>query len=155
MSDGYFEDEYDDEPTYTEAPQNSGPKALRDAYEREKEARKALEERLARLEEQDRKAKLADRLKNAGVQNPDALGEYAQLIDPDKAEDFLTAIKRSMGLEAPEQAQPAVSDEAAAALAAVTGEPTGTAPTGAAVDQAAVLGGVDNEDDFARLMGWR
>lgn len=146
MSDGYFEDEYDDEPTYEAAPQNSGPKALRDAYEREKEARKALEERLARLEEQDRKAKLADRLKNAGVQNPDALGDFAQVIDPDKAEDFITAIKRSMGLEAAEAA-PAVSAEDVAALAAVSGEPSGTAPVTTG-DNAANLAAIDNEADF-------
>ena len=146
MSDGYFEDEYDDEPTYEEAPQSTGPKALRDAYEREKEARKALEERLNRLEEQDRKAKLADRLKNAGVQNPDALGDYAKLIDPDKAEDFLTAVKRSMGYEV-EQAEPALSDEDQAALAAVSGEPSGTAPVTTG-DNAANLAAIDNEADF-------
>ena len=146
MSDGYFEDEYDDQPDYEQAPPNAGPKALRDAYEREKEARKALEERLNRLEEQDRKAKLADRLKNAGVQNPDALGDYAQFVDPDKAEDFITAVQRAMGL-APQEATPAVSDEDVAALAAVSGEPSGTAPltTG---DDAANLAAIDNEADF-------
>lgn len=146
MSDGYFEDEYDDQPDYEQAPPSNGPKALRDAYEREKEARKALEERLAKLEEQDRKAKLAGRLKNAGVQNPDALGEYAHLIDPDKAEDFLTAVKRAVGLEV-EQAQPALSDEDAAALAAVSGEPSGAAPVTTG-DAAANLAAIDNEADF-------
>ena len=148
MSDDFFSDDYDDEPNYQEPQQASGgPKALRDAYEREKEARKALEERLSRIEQESRKAKLADALKGAGVSNPDALGEYAELIDPDKAGDFLTKVKAAMGL-ASEEAPNGVSEEEAAAVAAVSGDPSGTAPVSDGGNQAAVIQGIDNEADF-------
>lgn len=145
MSDGYFEDEYDDQPDYEQAPPSNGPKALRDAYEREKEARKALEERLAKLEEQDRKAKLADRLKNAGVKNPQALGKWASKIEPDEADEFWAAVRAASGEAQP--TEPALSDEDAAALAAVSGEPSGTAPVTTG-DSAANIAAIDNEADF-------
>jgi hypothetical protein len=146
MSDDFFGDEYDDQPDYQDAPAASGPKALRDAYEREKDARKALEERLSRIEEESRKAKLADALKGAGVSNPDALGDFAKLIEPDKAGDFLTAVKAAMGLETPDAPQ-GVSEEQAAAMAAVSGEPAGTAPVTSG-DKAATIASIDNEADF-------
>lgn len=146
MSD-FFDDEYDDEPnTRVEPPQQGGPKALRDAYESEKQARKALEERLAALEAADRQAKLASALKGTGVSNPEALGEFANLIDPDKAGDFVSAVKAAMGLGGDEQPQ-GVPAEDVAAVAAVSGEPAGTAPTVSAVSVEA-LQGIDNEADF-------
>ena len=147
MADDFFSDDYDDQPDYQEPPAASGgPKALRDAYEREKEARKALEERLSRIEEDSRKAKLADALKGTGVQNPDALGEYAKFIEPDKAADFMSAVKAAMGL-ADDSAPQGVSADDAAAVAAVSGEPSGTAPVTTG-DAAASLGAITDEAEF-------
>jgi hypothetical protein len=146
MSDDFFSDEYDDQPNHQDAPAASGPKALRDAYEREKDARKALEERLSKIEDESRKAKLADALKGAGVTNPDALGKWADKIDPTEAGDFLAAVKAAVGLEAQEAPQ-GVSAADAAAVAAVSGEPSGTAPVTTG-DQAANIASIDNEADF-------
>ena len=146
MSD-FFDDEYDDEPV-VEQPQNTGgPKALRDAYEREKEARKALEDRLAALEAADRKAKLASALKETGITNPDALGDFANLIEPDKAVDFVSAVKAAMGL-ASEQTQQGVDPQTAAQVAAVTGQPDGGAGDPAPAGSVEALSGIDNEADF-------
>lgn len=153
MSD-YFDDEYDDdEPNASEsAPTNGGPKALRDAYEREKDARKALEERLAAIEADNKRAKLESALKGTGV-DPAALGDHLNALDPEKAADQVAAWRRAFGLESGDQ--PAgVSAEDAAAVAAVSGEPNGTAPVTTG-DDAAALAGIDNEEEFAKLMGWR
>ncbi|HET6917607.1 MAG TPA: hypothetical protein VFH56_16090 [Acidimicrobiales bacterium] len=146
MSD-FFDDEYDDEPV-VEQPNTGGPKALRDAYEREKEARKALEDRLAALEQADRKAKLASALKETGITNPDALGDFANLIEPDKAVDFVSAVKAAMGLAGAEPEQQGVDPETAAAVAAVSGQPDGGAGNPAPAGSIEALQGINDEAEF-------
>ena len=149
MSDDLYSDDlYDDEPTQ-DVQQTSGPKALRDAYEREKEARKALEERLTRIEQESKRAKLAEALKGSGV-NPEALGDSLNHIDPEKAADEVAAWRKAFGLET--EAEPAVSEEDQQAMAAVTGEPGGAAPSTTAGDPVAALKGIDNEEDFWKFI---
>jgi len=144
MSDDLYSDDlYDDEPTQ-DTQQFDGPKPLRDAYEREKQARKALEERLSKIEQESKRAKLAEALKGSGV-NPEALGDSLNHIDPEKAAEEVAAWRKAFGLETADQ--PAVSEEDQQAMAAVTGEPGGTAPSTSG-DPLAALKGIDNEEDF-------
>lgn len=150
MSD-FFDDEYDDEPT-TAQPQNTGPKALRDYAEQQKQRADQLEERLVKIEADNRRAQLASALKGTGV-NPDELGEELNKLDPEKAADQVAAWRRAFGLDT--QGTPAgISAEDAAAVAAVTGEPVGTTPTTSnlGVDD---IKSIDNEAAFAKAMGWR
>lgn len=145
MSDDFFSDEYDDESANEETPQN-GPRGLREWGERQKARADSLEARLAAIETDSRKAKLADALKGAGAKRPEALDKWSSKIDPTEAGDFLTAVKAALGFE-DEDAPTGVSEEEAAAVAALTGDPSGTAPvvTG---DKAAAIAGIDNEADF-------
>ena len=147
MSDDFFGDEYDDfDQEQDQAPR--GGNGLRQFAESQKKRADELEQRLRDLEATAKKEKLADTLKKAGVANPDALGKYAEVINPDEAGDFLAAVKAAMGLDGG-QAEPAVSGEEAAALAAVSGDPGGTAPTTATTgDASAAIAGIDNEADF-------
>ncbi|HET7415522.1 MAG TPA: hypothetical protein VFI97_07490 [Arthrobacter sp.] len=142
MSDDLYSDVYDDEPD--EAPQN-GPKALRDAYEREKDARRQLEERLAAIEAESKRQKLASALKGTGV-NPDALGDYLDKLDPEKATDEVAAWKKAFGV-AEDDGPTGISDEEAQQMAAVAGEPAGSAPA-TPVDDLAALKSFENEEDF-------
>jgi hypothetical protein len=145
MSDDFFSDEYDDfDQEQDQAPRGNG---LRQFAESQKKRADELEQRLRELEATAKKATLADTLKKAGVANPDALGKYAEVINPDEAGDFLAAVKAAMGM-ADEQAPPAVSEEEAAAVAAVSGDPGGSAPTAPTGDATAALAGIDNEADF-------
>lgn len=145
MSDDFFSDEYDDfDQEQDQAPRGNG---LRQFAESQKKRADELEQRLRDLEASAKKEKLADTLKKAGVANPDALGKYAEVINPDEAGDFLAAVKAAMGLEG-EQAQPGVSAEEAAAVAAVSGDPGGSAPSAPSGDASAALAGIDNEADF-------
>lgn len=152
MSDDFFSDDYDDQPDSQDTSQNSGPKGLREWGERQKARADELEARLAAIEEDSRKAKLADALKGTGVQNPDALGDYAKLIEPDKAGDFVSAVKAALGL-ADDSAPQGVSADDVAAVAAVSGEPSGTAPVTTG-DAAASLGSITDEAEFwAKIRG--
>lgn len=145
MSDDFFSDDYEDDLNEEPAPRGNG---LRQFAESQKQRADALEQRLAAIEAERQKEQFAERLKASGVSNPEALGKYAGLINPDEASDFLAAVKAAMGLEVPaEDAPVGVSPEEQAALAAVSGEPAGAAPVTTG-DAAARLDGIDNEADF-------
>lgn len=151
MSDDYS-DIYDDiEDTQT---QQGGPKALRDAYEREKESRKALEERLAALESETRTSKLTDALKASGV-DPRVAGLVPNDVTPDKVGDWLSTYGELFGAKpAQEPAAPALSAEEQAALEGVSGAPSGTTSS-TTIHDIDTVKGLDNEEDFAKAMGWR
>lgn len=146
MSDDFFSDDYEDDLNEEPAPRGNG---LRQFAESQKQRADALEQRLQAIEAERQREKFADRLKASGVSNPEALGKYAELINPDEATDFLAAVKAAMGLgDAPNDAAPAgLSEEETAALAAVSGEPAGAAPVTTG-DAAANLSAIDNEADF-------
>lgn len=122
-----YSDIYDDDSTEVETPATTGPKALREAYEHEKEARKALEDRLAAIEAESRAAKLASALKESGVTNPKVAALIPADVTPDKVADWLTEFGDVFGVE---QAQPqgGVDQQTQQQIAAVSGSPTGTSP---------------------------
>jgi len=145
MSDDFFSDDYEDDLNEEPAPRGNG---LRQFAESQKQRADALEQRLAAIEAERQKEQFAERLKASGVSNPEALGKYAGLINPDETSDFLAAVKAAMGLEVATEAAPAgVSPEEQAALAAVSGEPAGAAPVTTS-DSAANIAAIDNEADF-------
>lgn len=146
MSENLYGDVYDDyeqEP----APEQSGPKALRDAYEKEKEARKELETRLARLEQDDQAKKLAAALEGKGV-NPKAaaLAQKAG-VTPDKVDEWVAEYGELFGIAQEEQSGGGVDEETKQQIAAVSGTPTGTVPVTNG-DAVAGLQAIDNEGDF-------
>lgn len=148
MSDDLYSDVYDDEPE-TEAPQANGPKALRDAYEREKDARRQLEERLAKIEAESKRQKLASALKGTGV-NPEALEDEIDKLDPEKAADTVARWRKAFGLT--DEDEPAgLSDEETQALASVTGTPAGSAPA-TPKDDLSALKSVESEEDFWKMI---
>jgi len=150
MSDGLYSDEYDDESGAGSAQTGSGgPKALRDAYEQEKAARKALEDRLAAIEQESRRTKLASALKDLGVK-PDELGDSLDRIDPEKVVDEVAAWKRAFGLgqDTPTEPQGSTVDEAERQrLSALSGEPAGAFPA-SSQDDLAGLQGIQSEAEF-------
>lgn len=146
MSDDFFGDEYDDySEQQDERPQ--GGNGLRQFAESQKKRADELEQRLRELETGAKRDKLADALKASGVSNPDALGEFGDLIAPEKAGDFINAVKAAMGLEVANSEAQGVSQEDAAAVAAVSGEPAGTTPTTQG-ESLSNISAIDNEADF-------
>ena len=151
MSDDLYSDVYDDD--YNEpAQQAGGPKALREAYEKEKEARKQLEDRLAKLEEKNQVESLASALKGKGV-NPKAASLAAKFgVTPDKVDEFVTEYGDVFGISQStdgdeEQSGGGVDEATQQQIAEVSGAPTGTVPSGQG-DVAAQIGSFDNEADF-------
>lgn len=145
MSDDLYSDVYDD--GYDEQPQEQaqGPKALRDAYEKEKAERKALEERLAKLEQAEQSKSLAAALEGKGVNPKAAKLALSQGVTPDKLDDWLGEWGDLFGVQQ-EQSSGGVDETTQQQLQAVSGAPTGTPP--ASTDAAAALGAIDNEADF-------
>lgn len=145
MSDDLYSDVYDD--GYDEQPteQAQGPKALRDAYEKEKAERKALEERLAKLEQAEQSKSLAAALEGKGVNPKAAKLALSQGVTPDKLDDWLGEWGDLFGVQQ-EQSSGGVDETTQQQLQAVSGAPTGTPP--ASTDAAAALGAIDNEADF-------
>lgn len=146
MSDDLYSDVYDDETYEDSQPQAGGPKALREAYEKEKESRKALEERLARLEREDRESKLASALKESGV-NPKVAGLVPANIEPDKVSEWLSEYGELFGVEQEERSSGGVDEATKQQIAAVSGQPTGAPPANSG-DAATHLQAIDNEADF-------
>lgn len=145
MSDDLYSDEYDD--GYDEQPQEQaqGPKALRDAYEKEKAERKALEERLAKLEQAEQSKSLAAALEGKGVNPKAAKLALSQGVTPDKLDEWLGEWGDLFGAQQ-EQSSGGVDETTQQQLQAVSGAPTGAPPANA--DAAAALGAIDNEEDF-------
>ena len=145
MSDDLYSDVYDD--GYDEQPQEQvqGPKALRDAYEKEKAERKALEERLAKLEQAEQSKSLAAALEGKGVNPKAAKLALSQGVTPDKLDDWLGEWGDLFGVQQ-EQSSGGVDETTQQQLQAVSGAPTGTPP--ASADAAAQIGAMNNEEDF-------
>lgn len=154
MSDDLYSDVYDDDTT--EAPAQGGPKQLRDAYEREKEARKALEERLAAIEQESRQAKLQSALEAAGV-NPKVADLVPADVGPDNVSEWVSRYGEVFGVSAgdgQQVEQPKVDAETQQQIAAVSGPPAGTQPASASTESLNALQGVQSEAELARLLGW-
>lgn len=146
MSDDLYSDVYDDdhdEQSEHQEPQGPGP--LREAYKKEKEARKALEERLAALEQAEQSKSLAAALEGKGVNPKAAKLALSQGVTPDKLDDWLGEWGDLFGVQQ-EQSSGGVDETTQQQLQAVSGAPTGTPP--ASTDAAAALGAIDNEADF-------
>ena len=146
MSDDLYSDVYDDGYDEQPEPNQGGPKALREAYEKEKEARRALEERLAKLETKDQTKSLATALEGKGVNPKVAKLALKEGVTPDKLDDWLSEWGDVFGIEQTRSSE-GVDETTKQQLQAVSGAPTGTAPaTGG--DAVAHLNGLDNEGDF-------
>lgn len=150
MSEDSYSDVYDDDYAQEPAAQAGGPKALREAYEKEKEARKALEERLARLERQDQAKQLASALEGKGVNPKAAELALSQGVTPDKVDEWVAQWGDLFGVTASEEQSSGGVDEATVQqIQAVSGAPTGTTPASSGGgDPVAALNAIDNEGDF-------
>lgn len=144
MSDNdLYSDVYDDEPE--QAPQQTGPKALREYADAQRARADELEKRLAKIEADNKRQTLATALKGTGV-NPDALGDYLNDLDPEKATDQVAAWRKAFGIT--DAGEPAgLSDEETKALASVSGDPGGSAPA-TPTDDVAAMKGLQTEDEF-------
>lgn len=141
-----YDDDYDQEPA-----QASGPKALRDAYEKEKAERKALEERLAKLEQSKQSEELASALKANGVNPKVASLAMKAGVTPDKVGEWIQEYGDVFGIQSTEgegsEAGGGVDPETQAAIAAVSGAPTGTVSASSG-DEVSAMQSIDNEQDF-------
>lgn len=152
MSDDLYNDVYDDDYGQESAQQAGGPKALREAYEKEKEARKALEDRLAKIEQKNQTDELATALEGKGVNPKAAKLALSQGVTPDKLDDWLAEWGDVFGVEsAAEQSGGGVDETTKQQLQAVSGSPTGTIPVTTG-DVAQQLGAIDNEEDFWKMI---
>lgn len=149
MSENLYSDVYDDDYTEPAAPAESGPKALREAYEKEKEARKQLEDRLNKLEQAEQQKSLASALEGKGVNPKAAKLALSQGVTPDKLDEWLGEWGDLFGAQA-QQAEPGttVDPETQQQIAAVSGAPSGAPSSGNQADAVAQISGIDNEADF-------
>lgn len=151
MSEDLYNDVYDDDYTEAAAPA-SGPKALREAYEKEKEARRVLEERLTKIEQESQAQKLATALEGKGVNPKAAQLALSQGVTPDKLDDWLGQWGDLFGVQQVEQSSgSAVGETTQQQLQAVSGAPSG-APSATSGDVSAALGAIDNEQDFWKFI---
>jgi hypothetical protein len=147
MSEDLYSDVYDDDYTEDTGQQASGPKALREAYEKEKEARKALEDRLTAIEQESQAQKLATALEGKGVNPKAAKLALSQGVSPDKLDEWLGEWGDLFGVQAEQSSGSAVDESTQQQLQAVSGAPSGAPPANSG-DAVAALGAIDNEQDF-------
>ena len=149
MSDNLYDDEYDDNFEEEAHQEQQGPKALREAYAKEKEARKALEERLNKLETAETTKSLATALEGKGVNPKAAQLALSQGVTLDKLDDWLGEWGDLFGAQVEQSSGGSAVDEATQQqLQAVSGAPTGATPAGNSADAINAIQGIDNEGDF-------
>lgn len=99
MSNWGFEDDANDLGNDTEI---SGPKALRDAYNKQKERLDDLTQRLTSFMEREEKQQMATVFESLGV--PGAQAAYQGPNDPQKAAEWVESMKQYFGGGQPQQA---------------------------------------------------
>lgn len=148
MSEDLYSDVYDDDYDEQSAQEHQGPKALREAYEKEKAERKALAERLNKLEQAEQSKSLAAALEGKGVNPKAAQLALAQGVTPDKLDDWLGEWGDLFGVKAEEQSSGSAVDETTQQqLQSVSGAPSGAPPAGSG-DVIGQINAIDNEGDF-------
>jgi hypothetical protein len=97
---------------------NNGPKPLRDAYEAQKKANKELMDRLAKLEAESTKNRVADLIESQGVPR-NAAQFYNGDPDPEKVSSWVNDMRTTFGGAVASSAQsiePAISSDDQARL---------------------------------------
>lgn len=102
MSNWGFEDENGNAGQGNDTAQN-GPKALRDAYEKQKATIESLEQKVATFIAREEKRQMASVFEALGV--PGAQTVYQGEADPEKAKEWVESMKSVFGGAAPQAAE--------------------------------------------------
>lgn len=144
MSDDLYSDVYDDDSEESTEPQGGGLRQFAEAQKRQNEE---LRKQIENLQAERRQEKLADTLKASGV-NPKVAALVPADVTPDKVGDWLTQYGDVFGVQGNgDEETGGLSDDEAEAIAAVSGDPGGAAPTATKNDLEAIQG-IEDEDAF-------